>query len=128
MLAVKLVFHDQTRTDIDQYRASKIMLRLGRLGPAMDHAMQAVDINPRYVHALVHLSHLCDRTDRRSEAVEYVELAIRYGADWPDVHCLAGDLHSGNGSTLQARKHFARAIEIKGDYPRAREALAAMAA
>ena len=111
-----------------QYRASGIMLRLGRLAPALACARRAVEINPRYVHALVHLSELCDRAGRQGEAVAYVELAIRYGADWPDVHCLAGDLLSSSGSTLQARKHFARAIEIKGDYPRASEALAAMAA
>ena len=111
-----------------QYRASGIMLRLGRLAPALAHARRAVEINPRYVHALVHLAEMCDRMGRQGEAVSYVELAIRYGADWPDVHCLAGDLLSGRGSTLQARKHFARAIEINADYPRANEALAALAA
>ena len=110
------------------YRASGIMLRLDRYEPAMKHARRAVEINPRYVHALAHLSRLCEMTGRRAEAVAYVELAIRYGADWPDVHCLAGDLLSKSATPALARKHFVRAIELKSDYPRASEALAALAA
>jgi len=110
------------------HRASEVMLRLGTTEPAMHHARRAVEINPRYVHALVHLSGLCNRMGRHAEAVANVELAIRYGADWPDVHCLAGDLLSSGATPALARKHFIRAIELKAGYPRARQGLAALAA
>jgi len=110
------------------HRASGVMLRLGRHEQAMDHAKRAVEINPRYVHALVHLARLCEKAGRRAEAVAHVEQAIRHGADWPDVHCLAGDLLARNAAPALARRHFIRAMELQTDYPRARRGLAALAA
>lgn len=111
-----------------QHRASCVMTRLGRGEQALAHARRAVEMNPRYVQALIHLGRLCDRAGSHSEAVVHLERAIRYGADWPDVHCLAGDMLSRSAMPARARKHFARALALKGDYTRASEALASLAA
>lgn len=110
------------------HRAAGVMLRLSRPQEALVHARRAVEINPRYVDALIALGRLCDRTGRQAEAVAYVRSAIKHGADWPDVHCLAGDLLSRSATPARARKHFARALELNADYTRASDALAALAA
>jgi len=110
------------------HRASRVMLRLDRVEPAMVHAQRALELNPRYVGALVHLAGLCASVGRRGEAVAHLDAAIRCGADWPDVHCLAGELLSQDDKPLRARKHLARALELKDGYARAANALAALAA
>ena len=126
VLQAALADHEQY-ADL-HHRASKVMLRLNCIEPALVHARRAVEINPRYVQALLHLGRLCDRADRPDEAIAHVEQAIDNGADWPDVHCLAGELMSRNAMPSRAREHLGRALELKADYTRASQALAALAA
>jgi len=126
VLQAALVDHDHY-ADL-HHRASCVMARLGQLEPALAHAERAVEINPRYVQALVNLSRLCESMGLHEEAIEHVETAIRCGADWPDVHCLAGELLSRHANPVLAREHLVRALELKDGYARATEALAAMAA
>ena len=74
------------------------------------------------------LGRLCDMTDRPDEAAACLERAIRHGADWPDVHCLAGEALARTASPLRAKEHFERALALKSDYTPAHKALAALAA
>jgi len=110
------------------YYASRTHQRLGDLGRASDHARAALDINPRYVKARMHMADLCDRTERSEQAAEHITRAIEYGADWPDVHLHAASLLSKCKRTERAKQHLLRALELKPDYAQAREALASMAA
>lgn len=110
------------------HRAGRVMVRLGRIEPAFAHARRAVELNPCYAQGLIHLAGLCASVGRREEAVAHLDAAIRCGADWPDVHCLAGELLLQDDKPRRARKHLVRALELKDGYARAADALAALAA
>ena len=57
-----------------------------------------------------------------------IRRAIARGADWPDIHCLAGEWLARAGRSNEAKKHFTRAMQLKSPYPRAARGMAAMAA
>jgi len=126
VLQAALAGHEQY-ADL-HHRASKVMARLKRPDSARVHARLAVEINPRYVQALLHLGRLYERAGRPDQAIDCVTKAIAHGADWPDVHCLAGELMSLNAMPSRAREHLGRALELKAGYTRASKALAALAA
>ena len=110
------------------YQASVVYERLGDIGQATSHARRAVGINPRYVKARMHLGALCARGNNAKEAAGHLEVAIESGADWPDVHCRAAELMTQCMRIEGAKKHLLRALELKPDFARAREALALLAA
>ena len=107
---------------------SRILQRLGRLEEAVQHAQQALEINPQYTRALVQLGKLQASLGRRAEAVDCLERAIAAGGDWPDLHCLAGELLIESDQPQAARRHLGRALEINAHYKRAADALAKLAA
>ena len=113
--------------DLHYYRA-RIHKRLGDVERAEREAHKAVRINGRYVQALLLLADIEARTDRHKEALEHVVRAIECGADWPDVHSLAGEWLIRCGRPREARWHLRRALHLKTTYPRARPAWAAPAA
>jgi len=108
--------------------ASRIHERLGQTAPAVMHAARAIEINPNYLEALVHLAGLEDRLGRRTRAIELLQHAIACGADWPDIHCRTGELLIDCNAPEGARKHLARALQLNANYTRAADALAALAA
>ncbi len=110
------------------HRRARILERLGRLDEAREHAERAIRINPSYAQALVHLAKVLTRLDRTDEAVDTLDRAVAAGADWPDVHCLAGQLHAERGRRYRARVHFERALALNEDYERAAAGLRALAA
>jgi len=112
--------------DLHFYHAH-VLDRLGRTDEAVDAAREALAINPRFTKALVALGQIYARRDRRAEAVDCLQRAIAAGADWPDVHCLAGEL-IGTDSPTDARKHLSRALQLKSNYQRAVDAMARLAA
>ena len=109
-------------------RCSRILTRLGRIAPAVEHAERAVTINPNYVQAHLDLADLCARMDRPVEAIEHLRRAMARGANWPDVHCRTGELMVRCNAPDGAERHFRQALQLKPDYPRAAEALANLAA
>jgi len=110
------------------YYCSCVLNRLGKSDRAMAHARRAVEINPGYVHALVHMARLNERAGKLLRGVKCIKRAIKCGADWPDIHCQAGEWMQRCRRHKEARKHFARAMELKAGYPRAARAMAALAA
>lgn len=108
-------------------RLSQVAARLDRVEAAREHGQRALAINPAYVQAMVHLARLEARAGRRDQAARYADLAIRRGADWPDVHCLAGEMLAERDQPL-ARRHFERALQLNHNYTRAADALSHLAA
>ena len=106
----------------------RVLRRLGRPEEAAEHAERAVRINGRYAAALVELAQLYSQRGRMTEAIECLMRAIENGADWPDVHCLAGELMLRCDRREQARQHLERALQLKADYARAAKAYASLAA
>ena len=110
------------------FYCARVFKRLGRIEQAIEQAQQAVASNPRYLRALLLLGELHAQSGSPAEALDCFCQAIDAGADWPDVHCLAGELMARCNQTQAARRHLRRALELKADYPRAAGALAALAA
>jgi len=108
------------------YHCGAVYRRLGRNREALEHAEHAVEINPRYVSALILLARLYGQTDRWAAGVERLEQAIRSGGDYPDVHYLIGQLCQKGGQLDRARRAYQRALALNQDYRAAREALAAL--
>ncbi len=111
-----------------QYRYGLVQQRLACSTQAIAAAERALQINPRYVNALILLAQLYAQTDRAADAVDRIEAAISAGADYPDVHCLMGRLCQRIGSIERARTAYRRALELNDQYQEAREALASLAA
>ena len=108
--------------DLDYY-CSRVFARLGQVDVAIRHGEAAVEANGRYVKAMVHVAELYRRADRLVDAVEMGRRTIDAGADWPDVHCLMGELLDALGEGREARGHYLRALRLNADYPRATAAL-----
>ncbi len=110
------------------YHCGEVYRRLGRGVEALMHTQQAVDLNPRYVNALILLARLYGQADQYAAGMSRLEQAIAAGADYPDVHYLMGQLCQKAGQTDRAREAYRRALVLKKDYPAARAALAAVEA
>jgi tetratricopeptide (TPR) repeat protein len=126
VLAIALEDHDEY-ADLHYY-ASRTHERLGDMGRAVDHAREALEINPKYALARMQMADLCERTEHTDQAIEHITCAIECGADWPDVHLHAADLLSRCKRNEHAKNHLLRALELKPDYRQAHEALSLLAA
>jgi len=106
----------------------RVLRRLGRLTEAMEETQEAIRVNSRYVQALLEAAELGAQLDQVDLAADYVTRAIEHGADWPDVHCLAGELMVRCNRMAQARNHLQRAMQLNESYARASRAYALLAA
>jgi tetratricopeptide (TPR) repeat protein len=82
---------------------------LGRDEEALPHAEAAAktESSPR---PQVRAGRLLAKLGRRRDAVQYLEQAVRQGADWPDVHCLLAECLVAAGRMSDARQHLGRAL------------------
>jgi len=107
---------------------SRVLLRLGRHEEALQTGLRATQINPTFTKALLHVAKVHMALDQRGAAMVRVREAIEAGADYPDVHCLAGELMRDMQKPEEARRHLLRALELNNGYLRAAEALEHLAA
>lgn len=110
------------------YQASRAMRRIDDVEGAWIHARQAVQINPRYKQALVHLAGMEEQSDQPTQAAAHLEQAVSAGADWPDVHLHLGGLYLRTGRKDQAGEHYRRALELNENCTQAAEELRRLAA
>jgi len=108
------------------YHCGAVYRRLGRRTDAIAHTELAVDINPRYVNALVQLAELYGQTDQWAMGVERLQQAIDAGGDFPDVHLLLGRLYQAGGQPHRAREAFQHALALNDGYESARRSLEAL--
>lgn len=108
------------------YHCARVHQRLGLSESAIIQARMAIQVNPRYVQALIQLGRLYAETDRTSEAIDRFKEAVGCGGDYPDVHYLLGELYRRHGHNAAAGDEFKRALELNRHYTRAQEALEAV--
>ena len=108
------------------YHCGAVYNRLGQHREAIEHAERAVEINPRYVNALILLAELYGQTDRKADGVDRLKQAIDAGGDFADVHYLMGKLYQDAGQVDRARRSYQRALDLNHNYRLARDALAAL--
>jgi len=111
-----------------RYYCSCVYRRLGRIADAIEQSQRALEINPRFVKALVLLAQLYAQTDRHEQAIDRLQSAIAWGANYADLHYALGKLCQEKGYLAKARSHYRRALRINDTYCAAREALAGLAA
>ena len=110
------------------YRMSVVQSRLGKADEAVIHAKRALEINPRFMKALVHLGKLYAQARQDVQAIEQMETVISLGGDWADVHYVAGEAMGRQNRLDEAKKHLARALELNPNYTPAAKAYASLAA
>jgi tetratricopeptide (TPR) repeat protein len=98
------------------YYASVAAARAGRAEQALAHARKAVELNGRYVKALVHLGELEAQSGALGEAIAHFRGAVEAGGDWPDLHVRLAELLRQAGQTDQAARHYGRALELNRSY------------
>ncbi len=119
--------HHPTYADL-HYLTSRSLTRMNQLGGALQHARRAVEINPRYAKALLHLAELMVEAGEADDPIDLLRRAIDNGADWPDAHARLGDAYRRAGDVRQARRHYRRALELNDKYDIAARRLASLAA
>jgi len=107
---------------------SRVLGRLGRVEEALQAGLRATQINPRYVKALVHVAQLHVQLGQQSAAMVRLREAIAAGADYPDVHCLAGEVMRDLQRPEDAKRHLLRALELNANFKRAASAMETLAA
>ncbi len=108
--------------------AARALERTGQVAAATIHARRAVEINPRYVKALIHLAELAGQAGDNDQAIDALARAVECGADWPDIHARLADACRQAGKVAQAVAHYRRALELNDHYEHAARGLASMAA
>ena len=106
----------------------QVLELLGRPAEAIAATERAVDLDPRFVQALIQLARLYQQTDRHQDAMTRLEEVLRLGAEFADVYYLLGNLYRGDGQTEQARRAYLSALRINDRYEAARAALQTLAA
>jgi tetratricopeptide (TPR) repeat protein len=110
------------------YMNGQVLDRLGRSEEAIFQAERAVDLDPRYIKALILLAKLYQKTDRWMDAADRLEETVRLGAEYADTYFLLGNLYRDSGQVDRARWAYEHALKINGHYEDARKALDALAA
>lgn len=104
------------------YRQSLVCLRLGNAAGAVEHAQQAVTINPHYVQARIHLARLLAEAEP-ALAADHLHMAIESGGEYADAHALLGEVYCRLGNPVQAQVELHHALEINPRYKLAGEAM-----
>lgn len=126
--AVELAIEAHPRYADLHLAASRVYARLGQRDAARSRADKALEINPAYIRARLHLAELCSTAGLAGAAAGHYQRAVGEGADWPDVHLRAAESLIGCGRVEEARRHLRRALELNAAYTPASEALRALAA
>jgi tetratricopeptide (TPR) repeat protein len=79
---------------------SRTLARLGQLPAATEACERALEINPSYVKALIHVADLYAGAGRTGLAVEALEKAVARGGDWVDVNRRLAELRIGRRDRL----------------------------
>jgi tetratricopeptide (TPR) repeat protein len=110
------------------YHCARLLDRLGKAQEAIAHLERALAINGRYVKARIEMARRQAQAGMTTQALAHLEAAIECGADWPDVHCLAGEILCRLGELPRGRLHLERAMQLNGSYRRAADSLRLLAA
>lgn len=105
-----------------------VLNELGRPQEAIAATERAVDLDPRFIRALIQLARLYQKTDRDKDAVTRLEEVLRLGGEYADVYYLLGNLYRRNGQIRRARWAYVSALKINDRYEAARTALRTLAA
>lgn len=128
LVTLKLAIERSPQRANLHYLHGQILARLGRSDEAIAAAERAVDLDPRYVQALLLLARLYQSTNRTHDAAARLEETVRLGAEYADTYYLLGNLYRDTGRLDRARWAYQNALRLNNRFEAARAALAALAA
>lgn len=126
--AVELALDRKPNNAALHFGRARVLERLDRPLEAINAVERAVQIDSRFVRALIHLGKLYQKTDRAADARQRLEQAIALGAEYADVYFLLGNLYRDGGERERARQAYRSALRINSEYTAAKDALQSLAA
>ncbi|MGB2986448.1 MAG: tetratricopeptide repeat protein [Phycisphaerae bacterium] len=108
------------------YHCGRVLARVGRSEDAINENERAISIAPTFIHALIELARLYQKTDRNVDATTRLEQAVAAGAEYADVYYLLGNLYRDQGQVGRARSAYRRALVLNDRYEAAVKALEAL--
>jgi tetratricopeptide (TPR) repeat protein len=106
-----------------QNNLGNALMESGRVGEAIGHLEQALQLQPDYAEAHNDLGIALMRSGRMPEAIEHLEHALRTKPDFVEAQCNLGIALGQVGRRPEAIEHLEHALRIKPDYTEARNAL-----
>jgi len=110
-------FYETPEFSLDN--AGVCMLDSDQLDKAEGYLRKALQINPKFGNAYLHMAELLYKRQRLTVAKAYYENSRTYGADTPRSLLLGIQINRATGETAQAEQ---LATKLLNDFPRSREA------
>ncbi len=95
------------------------LLRMDRVGEAIDQYRQALSIRPDLAEAHFGLGNACVQSGKINEGIAQYEQAVRANPDYAEAHCNLGNALLQAGRIQEAIPHYQEALRIEPDYARA---------
>ncbi len=77
---------------------------------------QVVDREPKSIRAKEQYARALLETEQYAVAKTFIDQTLRQNPDFPQFHCLRGQVDLANGDAAAASKRFTRAAKLKPDY------------
>ena len=108
------------------YFAGHAALQADRPAQARGLLERALELNPRYVAALILAARAAMVQGESDEALEYLRRAVFNGADYADVHVMLGNLWRERDEVTRAKDAYRHALRINAELVSARANLVAL--
>ena len=105
------------------FNLARLLMRTGRVAPAVAELQRTIEIDPDHVGALNMLGMAFGRQQRFAEAQSHLERAVRLDRDHAEARSNLGAAYAGQGRLREAVAQFEAALRIDPDDPEARENL-----
>lgn len=105
------------------FNLARLLMRTGRVAPAVAELQRTIEIDPKHVGALNMLGMAFGRQQRFAEAQSHLERAVRLDPDHAEARSNLGAAYAGQGRLREAVAQFEAALRIDPNDPEARENL-----
>ena len=110
--------------DTAQYNLAEILLKKGRVGEAITHFKQSLQINPGAKDAQNDLGGALFQSGNVDEAIVHYQQALQINPDHADAHYNLGNALLQKGNVAEAIVHYQQALQINPNFADAQNNLA----
>ncbi|MBN1696128.1 MAG: tetratricopeptide repeat protein [Spirochaetales bacterium] len=107
-----------------RFGLAEIDIANGKTREAAKRYLETLSFSPRNKVALLHLAALYEEMGEEDTALAYLELAVKYHSNEPDVHYIMGKHYLEFFNDKRAEYHLKTAIALKSGYNEAKQLLA----
>jgi tetratricopeptide (TPR) repeat protein len=105
-----------SNNDTAQYNLAEVLLKKGRIGEAITHYKQSLQINPGDKDAQNDLGVALFQSGNVDEAIVHYQQALKINPDFASAHYNLGNALLQNGNVDRAIVHYQQALKINPDY------------